>query len=50
MKKQYIIPQIRVVELDQTDSLLAGSLLNEDDTQNLYLEDDILDGDDLEVY
>lgn len=49
MKKEYKSPKIRVVEME-SDSILAGSLLNDADTQQLELEDEILDGDNLTIF
>jgi len=48
MKKKYLIPQMRAVRLN-THSLLAGSPINDGETDTHYLYDEILDGDDIIV-
>lgn len=43
MKKEYISPKARVIEIE-SDSILAGSLLDDADTQNIELDtEEVLD-------
>lgn len=50
MKKEYIRPEIEVAKI-QVHCILAGSqFLDDADTQNLELEDEVLDGSSLWVY
>ena len=50
MKKTYIKPSVEVVEIDTT-SVLAGSLLNNSDQQDINLDlDEELDGSEIEIF
>lgn len=45
MKKEYISPKTRVIEIE-SGCILAGSLLNDADTQNIELDtEEVLDTD-----
>lgn len=45
MKKEYTSPKARVIEIEY-DCILAGSLLNDADTQNVKLDkEEVLDTD-----
>lgn len=50
MKKKYIIPEICVTDF-KADSLLVGSpMIVETDTDQINVEEEVLDGDDIIVY
>ncbi|MCQ2255197.1 MAG: hypothetical protein MJZ29_06845 [Bacteroidaceae bacterium] len=49
MKKEYKSPTAKVLET-QMENILAGSLLSDKETQTIKIENEFLDGNDIEVY
>lgn len=49
MKLSYKAPEARVIAVESA-ALLAGSLLNDADTQDIKIEDEVLNGDDIWIY